>query len=526
MKYGAMVPADARGNQGDSPHNTEVERWPCDGSVWSLRSEQPSSSEGTVDVLKVDTDELANQLTLLDLQAFLKIRPQELAGCGWNRREKLQLAPNVVALTSRFNHVSLWVVRSVLCEQSVGRRAELLGHFVRLAQQLQQLGNLHGACAIVSALQSAPLFRLTKTWAQVGRRERQLLQRLSVLFSEEDNFGSQRSRLRGALARGSPFVPHLGPYLRDLLHMELCAPQLQNDRGGPASLSLVSCLSTLQGSCQRLALTPVAALQAQLVQPFYLEELQKFFQEDAYRESLRLEPPGRQASLTLLAPPSEPSPPSGSATRPPRFVPGHRKARSLGTNGWGESAGPEPRGRLLLDDSVAEGAGAVLWRPAALELWEPPTPLYGYRRKDSVSLLYNRANLPLLQLSRNNNKGWEDELAAQPASCQGCLRRKTLLKEGRRPAMSSWLRYWVELRGNSLIFYSPKSLLAKERCDFKRQPCKQSCIAGWVVLACPDSDSFQLLDPSRGSRYKFRPAVGSSAHDWCACLNASAGTTL
>ncbi|KAH9361244.1 hypothetical protein HPB48_006806 [Haemaphysalis longicornis] len=281
MKYGAMVPADARGNQGDSPHNTEVERWPCDGSVWSLRSEQPSSSEGTVDVLKVDTDELANQLTLLDLQAFLKIRPQELAGCGWNRREKLQLAPNVVALTSRFNHVSLWVVRSVLCEQSVGRRAELLGHFVRLAQQLQQLGNLHGACAIVSALQSAPLFRLTKTWAQVGRRERQLLQRLSVLFSEEDNFGSQRSRLRGALARGSPFVPHLGPYLRDLLHMELCAPQ--NDRGGPASLSLVSCLSTLQGSCQRLALTPVAALQAQLVQPFYLEELQKFFQEDAYR---------------------------------------------------------------------------------------------------------------------------------------------------------------------------------------------------------------------------------------------------
>ncbi|KAH6948240.1 hypothetical protein HPB50_023288 [Hyalomma asiaticum] len=214
----------------------------------------------------------------------------------------------------RASTVSLWVVQSVLCERSVGRRAELLGYFVRLAQQLQQLGNLHGACAIVSALQSAPLFRLTKTWAQhlpnnvrvalatldakdlgkmaaiadtimavapsslaavqlentftsspnhllelceaiarltntgaskhltpfqgtprtitaatpalVGRRERQLLQRLASLFSEEDNFGSQRSRLRSALSRGSPFVPHLGPYLRDLLHMELCAPQV------------------------------------------------------------------------------------------------------------------------------------------------------------------------------------------------------------------------------------------------------------------------------------------------------------
>uniref|UniRef100_A0A131YR26 Ras specific guanine nucleotide releasing factor ralgps1 n=1 Tax=Rhipicephalus appendiculatus TaxID=34631 RepID=A0A131YR26_RHIAP len=458
MKYSAMVPADVRGGQADSPHNTEAERWPCDGSVWSLRSEQPTPScESTLDVLKLDTDELANQLTLLDLQVFLKVHPQELAGCGWNRREKVQLAPNVVALTGRFNHVSLWVVQSVLCERSVGRRAELLGYFVRLAQQLQQLGNLHGACAIVSALQSAPLFRLTKTWAQVGRRERQLLQRLASLFSEEDNFGSQRSRLRSALSRGSPFVPHLGPYLRDLLHMELCASQ--GDRG-TANVSLLGCLGALQISCQRFALNPNASLQAQLVQPFYLEELQKFLQEDSYR--------------VLLSGPSTTS------------------------NGWGEAAAPEQKGRLLLDDSVAEGAGTVLWRPAALELWEPPAPLYG----------------------------WEEEMATQPASCQGCLRRKTLLKDGRRPAMSSWLRYWVELRGNSLVFYSPKSLLAKERSDFKRQPCKQSCIAGWVVLACPDSDSFQLLDPGRGSRYKFRPAVGSSAHDWCACLSASAGTTL
>ncbi|XP_054917927.1 ras-specific guanine nucleotide-releasing factor RalGPS1-like isoform X2 [Dermacentor andersoni] len=463
MKYSAMVPADVRGVQTDSSHNAEAKRWPCDGSVWSLRSEQPTPSceSSTLDVLKLDTDELANQLTLLDVQVFLKVHPQELAGCGWNRREKVQLAPNVVALTGRFNHVSLWVVQSVLCERSVGRRAELLGYFVRLAQQLQQLGNLHGACAIVSALQSAPLFRLTKTWAQVGRRERQLLQRLASLFSEEDNFGSQRSRLRSALARGSPFVPHLGPYLRDLLHMELCAPQ--NDRGA-ANVSLLGCLGALQSSCQRFALNPNASLQAQLMQPFYLEELQKFLQEDSYRESLRLEPPGRQASLTLLAPPSEPSPPSGSANRPPRFIPGHRKARSLGTN--------------------------------------------------------------VLLSGPSTTSKWEEELATQPASCQGCVRRKTLLKDGRRPAMSSWLRYWVELRGNSLVFYSPKSLLAKERSDFKRQPCKQSCIAGWVVLACPESDSFQLLDPARGSRYKFRPAVGSSAHDWCACLSASAGTTL
>lgn len=61
-------------------------------------------------------------------------------------------------------------------------------------------------------------------------------------------------------------------------------------------------------------------------------------------------------------------------------------------------------------------------------------------------------------------RSWEED-CGQPVVCQGCLRRKTVLKEGRRPAVSSWLRYWVELRGTSLVFYSPKSLRAKERSD-------------------------------------------------------------
>ena len=31
---------------------------------------------------------------------------QELSGCGWTKKLKFELAPNVVALTKRFNHVS------------------------------------------------------------------------------------------------------------------------------------------------------------------------------------------------------------------------------------------------------------------------------------------------------------------------------------------------------------------------------------------------------------------------------------
>ncbi|XP_026541532.1 ras-specific guanine nucleotide-releasing factor RalGPS1 isoform X3 [Notechis scutatus] len=418
------------------------------------------------DVLKVTPEEFASQITLMDMPVFKAIQPEELASCGWNKKEKHILAPNVVAFTRRFNQVCFWVVREILTAQTLKIRAEILSHFVKIAKKLLEVNNLHSLMSVVSALQSAPIFRLTKTWALLNRKDKTTFEKLDYLMSKEDNYKRMRDYIR--CLKMVPCIPYLGIYLLDLIYIDSAYPAsgsiMENEQRSNQMNNILRIIADLQVSCSYDHLLMLPHVQKYLKSVRYIEELQKFVEDDNYKLSLRIEPgnssPRLVSSKEDLAESSESS---EFSEEPSSGLERGRLYATLGPN-WRVPIRTSPRSRSC----VYSPAGACSCRSGA-----------------SVGVV----------------------------TMEGPLRRKTLLKEGRKPTLSSWTRYWITLSGSTLIYFGAKSLRGSERKHYKSTPGKKVSIVGWMV-ALPDDpehpDIFQLNNPDKGNVYKFQ--TGSRFH--------------
>ncbi|XP_018609191.2 ras-specific guanine nucleotide-releasing factor RalGPS2 isoform X6 [Scleropages formosus] len=511
-------------------------------------SELKKSFDAVVfDVSKVTPEEYAGQITLMDAPVFKAIQPEELSSCGWNKKEKHSSSPNVVAFTRRFNQVSFWVVREILHAQTLKIRAEVLSLYIKTAKKLCDMNNLHAVMAVVSGLQSAPIYRLTKTWALLSRKDKASFERLEYLMSKEDNY----KRLRDYISSQSmtSCIPYLGMYLSDLTYIDSAYPStgsiLESEQRSNLMNNILRIISDLQRSCE-YDIPVLPHVQKYLNSVHYIEELQKFVEDDNYKLSLKIEPgtstPRSTASREDLVGPDTSSPQCGRrgtsadgalakmpATPPsPRnLIPyGHRKCHSLGynfihkvnTTEFKSATFPNAGSRHLLDDSVMESH----------------TPARGQAESSTLSSGISLGSSEGSELSEEMS--WpafessveSEELAVHlypgAVTIQGMLRRKTLLKEGKKPTVASWTKYWVALCGTQLFYYPAKSLKATERKHFKSTASKSTSVVGWMSMMTDDpehSDVFLLTDSERGNSYKFQAGNRANALLWFKHLSAA-----
>ncbi|TDH16471.1 hypothetical protein EPR50_G00019780 [Perca flavescens] len=303
---------------------------------------QASTKEEDKHFMDFPVRDVAEQLTRLDAELFVRVVPFHCLGCVWSQRDKKEnrnLAPTVRATISQFNAVTNRVITSLLwpsspspstsspmsspsssssflypstapssprCSHtSPAHRARIIERWIAIAQECRQLKNFSSLRAVLSALQSNAVYRLKKTWAAVSRESMATFDLLCEIFPDENCVLTSReilvedgtqpdgSATPGSASRhsfSSGVVPYLGTYLTVLTMLDTALPDtveggLINFEKRRREFEIVSQIRQLQASCSNYSLPVNHHIAAWLQAHTLLTD------QESYELSRDLEPP-------------------------------------------------------------------------------------------------------------------------------------------------------------------------------------------------------------------------------------------
>nr|XP_048287820.1 ral guanine nucleotide dissociation stimulator isoform X2 [Myodes glareolus] len=291
---------------------------------WSL----PGATENGLDekphLLHFPPDLVAEQFTLMDAELFKRVVPYHCLGSIWSQRDKKgkeHLAPTVRATVAQFNNVANCVITTCLGDQSMKApdRARVVEHWIEVARECRALKNFSSLYAILSALQSNAIHRLKKTWEEVSRDSFRVFQKLSEIFSDENNYSlsrellikegtskfatlemnprrAQRRQKETGVIQGT--VPYLGTFLTDLVMLDTAMKdylygRLINFEKRRKEFEVIAQIKLLQSACNNYSIAPEEHFGA------WFRAMERLSEAESYNLSCELEPPSESASNTL-----------------------------------------------------------------------------------------------------------------------------------------------------------------------------------------------------------------------------------
>ncbi|KAK9331622.1 ras guanine nucleotide exchange factor domain-containing protein [Lipomyces starkeyi] len=176
----------------------------------------------------IDALEFARQLTIIESQLYNRIRPLECLNRAWSAKRNSSVswngssngaapAENIKSLIIYSNQLTNWTAQAALTQTDLKKRVNVIKHLINVAEKCRQLNNFSSMTAIISALYSATIHRLSRTWEQVPHRSQVMLDNMNRLMNSSRNFGEYRAMLHLV---NPPCVPFFGVYLTDLTFIE------------------------------------------------------------------------------------------------------------------------------------------------------------------------------------------------------------------------------------------------------------------------------------------------------------------
>eukprot|EP01125_Pyxidicula_operculata_P010731 TRINITY_DN352_c7_g1_i1.p1 TRINITY_DN352_c7_g1~~TRINITY_DN352_c7_g1_i1.p1 ORF type:complete len:1045 (-),score=221.73 TRINITY_DN352_c7_g1_i1:27-3047(-) len=182
-------------------------KFPVEGSI-------QKSVYQSLSMLQFSTDELAQQMTLLDHYYLSSVAITEYLNKNFMNESH---CPNLTLLNNHYNRISKWICTEVATTPNIRNRIKTLSHCIDLAEKLKRLQNWNGFMAVLSGLLQFPLARMKNTWKNI---QGQLLNK----WRECERFGSPLSNFRHIRETYNeakpPHVPPVSIILKDLTFAE------------------------------------------------------------------------------------------------------------------------------------------------------------------------------------------------------------------------------------------------------------------------------------------------------------------
>lgn len=182
---------------------------PCVESPVVSPRRRRKSRDHKGDLLRLDPTDLAEQLSLFEYTLYSKVTPQDCMAYA----KSPQSAPNLNAFCATHDKLASWVTFSVLNNEALGKRADTIDFWIKVAEKCRNMNNFASMSALITALNSVVITRLHLTWAHVSRKTN-----LDALLKyNEPSGGFAAFRNLQSNAEG-PCVPFIGMYLTDIAH--------------------------------------------------------------------------------------------------------------------------------------------------------------------------------------------------------------------------------------------------------------------------------------------------------------------
>ncbi|KAJ3452337.1 guanine nucleotide exchange factor [Anaeramoeba flamelloides] len=174
---------------------------------------------------QIQIPELARQITLYTHHLYSKFKTNELFDKSWTRRNKKEIAPNIIQLIGRFNFLADWASTLILGENELKLRIKSLSRVITLANELLKLNNFNDMFSIISGLQNSAVIRLDRTFKRLPKKIKKIYQELDSLTDV-----SQGCKKLMDLTKKStpPTVPYLAEYLKVLLYIDDLPDKVDN----------------------------------------------------------------------------------------------------------------------------------------------------------------------------------------------------------------------------------------------------------------------------------------------------------